>query len=169
MELRLHRTAAQGRDAMNGLRVDPYEKAWMIASGIILVLFLLAVGASVFYGIGLPGHEEHIDAARMSEPAVAQTGPDRYDVYMRAQIWSFAPNEIKVPAGSTVTFYITTPDVQHGFLIERTKVNLMVLPGQVSKATARFDEAGEYRFFCHEYCGIAHHIMFGKVIVEPRS
>ena len=106
---------------------------------------------------------------RMTEPAVVQTGPGRYDVYMRAQIWSFAPNEIKVPAGSTVTFYITTPDVQHGFLIERTNVNLMVLPGQVSKTTARFDEPGEYRFFCHEYCGIAHHTMFGKVVVEPRS
>jgi heme/copper-type cytochrome/quinol oxidase subunit 2 len=21
--------------------------------------------------------------------------------------------------------------------------------------------------FCHEYCGIAHHTMWGKVIVEP--
>jgi cytochrome c oxidase subunit II len=169
MEQRLYRTAAQGRDAMNGFRVDPYEKAWMVASGIILILFLLAVGASAFYGFSLPGHEEHVDPGRMTEPALVQTGPGRYDVYMRAQIWSFAPNEIKVPAGSTVTFYITTPDVQHGFLIERTNVNLMVLPGQVSKTTARFDEPGEYRFFCHEYCGIAHHTMFGKVIVEPRS
>jgi cytochrome c oxidase subunit 2 len=169
MEQRLYRTAAQGRDAMNGFRVDPYEKAWMVASGIILILFLLAVGASAFYGFSLPGHEEHVEAVRATEPAVVQTGPGRYDVYMRAQIWSFTPNEIKVPTGSTVTFYITTPDVQHGFLIERTNVNLMVLPGQVSKTTARFDEPGEYRFFCHEYCGIAHHTMFGKVVVEPRS
>jgi len=23
--------------------------------------------------------------------------------------------------------------------------------------------------FCHEYCGIAHHTMWGKIIVEPRS
>ena len=152
---------------MNGLRVDPYEKAWMIASGIILILFLLAVGASAFYGFSLPGHEEH--AATLTEPALVQSGAGRYNVYMRAQIWSFAPKEIRVPAGSTVTFYITTPDVQHGFLIERTNVNVMVLPGQVSKTTARFDEPGEYHFFCHEYCGIAHHTMFGKVVVEPRS
>jgi cytochrome c oxidase subunit 2 len=154
---------------MNGLKVDPYEKAWMVASGIILILFLVAVGAGAFYGFILPGHEEQVDASRMPEPAVLQRGPGRYDVYMRAQIWSFAPNEIKVPAGSTVTFYITSADLQHGFLIERTNVNLMVLPGQVSKTTARFDEPGEYHFFCHEYCGVGHQAMFGKVIVEPRS
>lgn len=154
---------------MNGFTVDPYEKGWMVASGIILVLFLLAVAASAFYGFTLPGHDEHAEAVRAAEPAVVQRGPGRYDVYMRAQIWSFVPNEIRVPAGSTVTFHITTPDLQHGFLIERTNVNVMVLPGQVSKTTARFNEPGEYRFFCHEYCGLAHHTMFGKVVVEPRS
>jgi cytochrome c oxidase subunit 2 len=154
---------------MNRFRIDPYEKGWMVASAVILILFLLAVGVSAFYGFSLPGHEEHVDPKRMAEPGVVETGPGRYDVYMRAQIWSFAPNEIKVPAGSTITFYITTPDLQHGLLIERTNVNLMVLPGQVSKTTARFNEPGEYRFFCHEYCGLAHHVMFGKVIVEPRS
>jgi cytochrome c oxidase subunit II len=154
---------------MNGFTVDPYEKGWMVASGIILVLFLLAVAASAFYGFTLPGHDEHAEAVRAAEPGVVQRGLGRYDVYMRAQIWAFVPNEIRIPAGSTVTFHITTPDLLHGFLIERTNVNLMVLPGQVSKTTARFDEPGEYRFFCHEYCGLAHHTMFGKVIVQPRS
>ena len=36
----------------------------------------------------------------------------------------------------------------------------------VARATARFERAGEYPIFCHEYCGIAHHVMWGKVIVE---
>ena len=160
---------------MNGLRVDPYERGWMIASGIILVLFLLAVGVSAFHGFTLPGREERLETspgaggARFPEPALVQTGPGRYDVYMRAQIWTFVPSEIKIPAGSTVTFHVTSADVLHGFLIERTNINLMALPGQVSKTTARFDTPGEYRFFCHEYCGLGHQIMWGKVIVEPRG
>ena len=160
---------------MNRFKVDPYEKWWMMASGIILVFFLLAVGASAFYGFSLPGHEKRIEPSRVmvdppfAEPAVLQRGPGRYDVYMRAQIWAFAPNEIKIPAGSTVTFYVTSPDLQHGLLIERTNVNVMVVPGHVTKITARFDEPGEFRFFCQEYCGLAHHIMFGKVVVESRS
>ena len=160
---------------MNGLRVDPYEKGWMIASGIILVLFLLAIGLSAYHGFVLPGHEETLEtrpeagAPRFPEPAVVQKGPGRYDVYMRAQIWAFVPNEIKIPAGSTLTFYLTSADVLHGLLIERTNVNLMALPGQVTKSTARFDQPGEFRFFCHEYCGLGHQIMWGKIIVEPRS
>jgi cytochrome c oxidase subunit 2 len=160
---------------MSSLRIDPYEKGWMLASGIMLFVFLLAVGASVFYGFRLPSHEARIEPSRVAtnppfaDPRVIERGPGRYDAYMRAQIWAFVPNEIKVPAGSSVTFYLTSPDVQHGFMIERTNVNVMVLPGQVSKISARFDEPGEYRFLCHEYCGIGHQLMFGRVVVTPRS
>jgi cytochrome c oxidase subunit 2 len=160
---------------MNSVTVDPYEKGWMVASGMILVLFLLAVGVSAFYGFTLPGYEKRMEPSRatidppFADPALVQRGPGRYDAYLRAQIWSFAPSEIKIPAGSTVTFYLTSSDLQHGFLIERTNVNVMILPGQVTKTAARFDEPGEFRFVCHEYCGLGHQIMFGKVLVEPRS
>lgn len=160
---------------MSAFRIDPYEKYWMMASGFILVLFLLAVAVSVFHGVHLPGHESRIDPGRVTveppfaSPALVKRGPGRYDAYIRAQIWAFVPNEIRIPAGSRVTFYLTSPDAQHGFMIERTNINVMVLPGQVSKITARFEDPGEYRFFCHEYCGLGHHAMFGKVVVEPRS
>jgi cytochrome c oxidase subunit II len=160
---------------MSSLRIDPYEKLWMLASGILLLVFLLAVGASVLYGIRLPSHEARIAPGRVmsdasfAEPRVIERGPGRYDAYVRVQIWAFVPNEIKVPAGSTVTFYLTSPDVQHGFMIERTNINVMVLPGQISKVAARFDRPGVFRFLCHEYCGIGHQLMFGKVVVTPRS
>jgi cytochrome c oxidase subunit 2 len=42
----------------------------------------------------------------------------------------------------------------------------MLVPGQVSTATHTFREAGEYVVICHEYCGIGHQTMFGKVIAE---
>jgi cytochrome c oxidase subunit 2 len=153
---------------MNGLRIDPYEKAWMLASGAIMILFLVAVGISVFYGFSLPDHA-HGEAGRPAEPGVVQRENGRYDVHMRAQIWSFVPNEIKIPVGSTVSFHVTSSDLLHGLIVERTNINVTVLPGKTAKVTARFDEPGEYRFFCHEYCGLAHHVMFGKVVVEPRS
>ena len=160
---------------MNSLRIDPYEKSWMLASGVLLFVFLLAVGASVFYGFRLPGHESRIDPSRVTvdppfaNPSVIERAPGRYDAYVRVQIWAFVPSEIKIPAGSTVTFYLASPDVHHGFVIERTNINVMVIAGHVSKITARFDEPGEYRFLCHEYCGVGHHLMFGKVVVERRS
>ena len=30
-----------------------------------------------------------------------------------------------------------------------------------------FDETGTYHIICNEFCGIHHHIMIGKIIVEP--
>lgn len=85
---------------------------------------------------------------------------------MIAQVFLFTPNEIEVPAGSEVTFILTSRDVIHGFKIVGTSVNMMVVPGQISKLTVRFDRPGEHLIVCHEYCGSGHHVMSGKVIVR---
>ena len=77
--------------------------------------------------------------------------------------------EIRVPEGAEVTFVMTSKDVIHGFMLRAANLNAMLLPGQVTRVTTRFPKAGTYPFLCHEYCGIAHHTMWGKVIVEPRS
>jgi cytochrome c oxidase subunit 2 len=36
----------------------------------------------------------------------------------------------------------------------------------VTRVVYTFDEPGEHLIICHEYCGIGHHNMWGKVIVE---
>ena len=61
---------------------------------------------------------------------------------------------------------MTSIDVVHGFQIEGTRVNMMLLPGQISRLEYTFAEPGEHLLICHEYCGIGHHAMYGKVIVE---
>lgn len=152
-----------------------YELAWILPSiaipvGMLVALIVTAFGA----GIHVPGDAGRVDPTQLAttppfdRPGVVQVGPGQYEVRMVAGIWSFAPNEIRVPAGSTVTFVATSRDVVHGLLIPRANVNVMLLPGQVARVTARFNRPGEYPFFCHEYCGIAHHTMWGKVIAEPR-
>jgi plastocyanin len=95
-----------------------------------------------------------------------ELAPGKYEAYIRVQIWSFTPGEIRIPAGSTVTFYATSQDVQHGVKIANTNINMMILPGQVSKITTSFDKPGTYNFICHEYCGSQHHTMYGRIIVE---
>lgn len=158
-----------------GTTVYLYELAWILPSvaipvGMLVALLVTAFGA----GVHLPGREGRVDPTRVSQtapfdrPGVVQVGPGRYEARMVAQIWSFAPNEVRVPAGSTVTFVVTSKDVVHGLLIHGVNVNVMLLPGQVARVTARFERPGEYPFLCHEYCGIAHHAMWGKVIVEAR-
>ena len=159
-----------------GATVYLYELAWILPSiaipvGMLAALLVTAFGA----GIHVPSVAGRIDPAKVAEtppsdhPDVVQTGPLRYEVRMVGQIWSFTPNEIRVPVGSTVTFVATSRDVIHGLFIPAANVNVMLIPGQISRVSARFDREGEFFMACHEYCGIAHHTMGGKVIVEPRS
>jgi cytochrome c oxidase subunit 2 len=110
-----------------------------------------------------------MQTAPFNQPGVVEIAPGRYEAHLVAGIWFFTPPEIRVPEGSEVTFVATSKDVIHGLLLRAANINAMLLPGQITRVTARFERAGTYPFLCHEYCGIAHHTMSGKVIVEPRS
>jgi cytochrome c oxidase subunit II len=155
------------------MRVHTYEKAFLGLGGVMLVAFMFALlYATVAMGIHLPGRAGLIDPALVAttapfdNPGVRQTGPNQYEAVVIGRTWSFEPSEIHVPAGAEVTFIVTTPDVIHGFSIEGTRVNMMLIPGQISKNTYTFEEPGEHLLICHEYCGLNHHGMFGKVVVE---
>ena len=99
-------------------------------------------------------------------PGLYQVGENQYQAVIVAQAFVFTPSEITVPAGAEVTFLVASKDVVHGFMIPRTTVNAMVIPGQVTEVTYSFDETGEHQIICHEFCGIGHHQMYGKVVVE---
>jgi cytochrome c oxidase subunit 2 len=158
-----------------GTTIYLYELAWILPSFAIPVGMLVALAVTAFgAGIHLPGDVARIDPTKVAQtppfdnPGVVERAPGVYEVRMTAQIWSFAPGEIRVPAGSTVHFWATSKDVVHGLLVPHANVNVMLLPGQISHVETRFDRPGEYPIICHEYCGIAHHTMGGKIIVEAR-
>ena len=149
------------------------EASWIVPSTLIpAIMLVLILYATFAVGAHVPGHEATIDpklvaqTAPFNNPGVFDRGGGRYEVVMIGQIWSFRPNEITVPRGSYVTFTTTSADVIHGLRIEKTNVNIMLIPGQIGKATAHFTTPGEYLLVCHEYCGLAHQTMFGKVVVE---
>ena len=156
------------------MHIDPYERAWMGVSLTLLVIFAIAVGVAGFaMGIQVPSPEERVDPRTVAiegpwaDPGLRELAPGKYDAYILAQTWSFVPREIEIPAGSTVTFYVTSKDVQHGFKIQDTNINMQIVPGQVSKLTHTFDEPGTYNYICTEYCGSAHAVMFGIITVTP--
>ena len=161
------------------IHIDARERNFIIGTTILLLIFGTAVLVSSFaFGFQVPAPIERIDPRIVATPGqspwgdpveerVRELAPNKYEAYILAQAWNFQPGEIRVPVGSTVTFYLTSKDVQHGFLLEGTNVNMMVLPGEVARLTATFDEPGEYNFVCHEYCGVGHHTMYGQLIVEP--
>ncbi len=155
------------------MRVHVYEKAFLWVGGATLVVFMGALAfATLGAGIHLPDRVGKIDPRAVREtppfdnPGVREVAPGRYEVVMIGQIWSFIPNEVRIPAGSEVRFRMTSADVIHGFNIERTNVNAMLIPGQVTEMTYRFERPGEHLIICHEYCGLGHHLMYGRFIVE---
>jgi cytochrome c oxidase subunit 2 len=154
------------------MNVPLYEKIWMWAAGGLIVAFLgtVVVGVATS-GLQPPSHVETIDPtkvwqdARFAAPGVA-VGENGATVVAVAMMFAFQPGEIRVPAGRPVTFRLTSPDVTHGFQIVGTNGNTMVIPGYVSQFTTTFARPGEYLIVCNEYCGLGHHAMFGKLIVQ---
>lgn len=149
------------------------ESAWILPSIAIPIAMFVALVLTIYLGgIHLPGHADHLAPEAVAatppfnQPGVRQIGPREYEVVMVAQVWSWNPREIRVPAGSKVNFVLASRDVTHGLLIDGTTVNVMVLPGEISRVSHVFDRPGEYLMVCQEYCGTGHHLMSGRVVVE---
>ena len=155
------------------MHVDPYEKFWMYAAGALIVLFASSAVYSAFAQANHPpSHVETIDPTtartdpRFTELGVVQRADGTVEVVVLAQMFSFMPGEIRVPAGRPVTFRVTSPDVIHGFQIVASNGNATIVPGYVSQFTTTFAKPGEYLIVCNEYCGLGHHLMSGRLIVE---
>lgn len=152
--------------------MDPWEKNWIRFSvGLLVVFAALVTIAGFTAGFQLPGAESEVDPRTImgegpwAEPGVREIADGRYEAYIIAQTWSFAPREIVLPVGAEIDIYVTSPDLQHGFKITDTNVNMQIVPGQVSKLSYTFDDVGEFPYICTEYCGQAHAAMFGTVKV----
>src|SRR5690625_4438729 len=118
------------------------EKVWLALSFGMIMIFMLITGYQAFaQGLGPPSHNETIDPQRVDEiapfdkPGVYEVGENEYEVVMTLEIFSFNPSDIEIPAGSTVTFIMTSKDVVHGFQIAKTNANAMVMPGYIQKIT----------------------------------
>jgi len=157
------------------MNVPLYEKIWMWAAGGLIVAFVATVlGAAVGSGLQPPSHVETIDPTKVftdpqfGHPSVT-VGPNGTTVVSFGMMFAFNPAVIRVPAGKPVTFRMTSADVTHGFLIVGTNANTMLVPGYVSQFTTTFRRPGEYLIVCNEYCGLGHHVMSAKLIVEEEE
>ncbi len=155
------------------MNIDFYEKVWMAAAVAIIAVFITMVGIATFaYGTRPPSHAETIDPtqvmadARFQTPGVTTNADGSVRAVMVAGTFFWLPAEVHVPVGKPVTFRLTSMDVTHGFAVAGTNVNTMVVPGYVSQLTYTFDRPGEYLIVCNEYCGVGHHAMSGKIVVE---
>lgn len=158
------------------MKVDVYEKIWIVAAGLMIAGFLGAMtyGASM-HAVEPPSHQETIDpltvrtTSEFADPGVFRLEDGSTLVVAVAEMFRFLPGVVRVPAGEPVRFRMTSPDVLHGFQVVGTNANVMVVPGYVSDFSLTFPEPGEYLIVCNEYCGLSHHYMAGKLIAEEKA
>ena len=155
------------------MNVELYERIWMWCAGVIIVMFLgtIFMMASA-QAVHPASHLETVDPTALAEhpefgnPAVTSRPDGTVVVSVVATMFSFAPDPIEVPANRPVVFRLTSDDVVHGFQVVGTNANAMAIPGYVSQFTVTFATPGEYLITCHEYCGLVHHSMVGRLIVK---
>ncbi len=87
------------------------------------------------------------------------------DAYLQAQMWRWYPI-LKLKEGQTYRLHVSSPDLQHGFSLQPMNMNFQVLPGYDHVLTVTPTRKGDYAIVCNEFCGIGHHLMTGKIVVE---
>jgi cytochrome c oxidase subunit II len=166
------------RDAPGERVAALVERRWATLAIFIMAVF---VAVAAFAGI----HQASMPQARVEtvSPTQLHLGGEFVEtnlgsalepdgsVTVRAvgQQYSFTPQCMIVPTDTAVTFRAASPDVIHGFLIEGTNINTMLVPGYVSTIDARFDEPGDHLMPCQEFCGVGHEGMWAKVRVIERG
>src|SRR4051812_44341067 len=106
------------------MHIHIYEKAVLGVTALFLLVAMGALAGSVFGShIHLPGPVGRVDPRILRQtppfdnPGLRNLGGGKYEAVVIAQTWAYAPNEIRVPVGSTLTFRIASADVTHGLIV----------------------------------------------------
>lgn len=91
--------------------------------------------------------------------------PPGGDAYMLGRMWAWYPI-VKFRKGETYRLHLSSMDLQHGFSLQPVNMNFQVMPGYDHVLTITPTQSGDFTVVCNEFCGLAHHAMIGKIIVE---
>jgi cytochrome c oxidase subunit 2 len=154
------------------------ERQWAIVVGAIIVCLLAMIAYSSVHWAMMPAvRVETVDPTTLhlsgefteDNLGSALEADGSVTVRLIAQQYSFTPACILVPANTPLTFRGTSADVIHGFIIDRTNVNIMLEPGYVSTFRGMIGKTGDHVMPCHEFCGTGHAAMWARVRVIDKA
>lgn len=135
-------------------------RAYRIRAVLFWTLVVLATPTMLYSLTSLPYSEAAVSGDQKSAQVVDAVGHQWY--------WTLSRNT--VAAGTPVEFRVTSADVNHGFAIYDSAMNLvaqtMAMPEYVNTLRHTFDEPGTYQVLCLEYCGLIHHNMIAEIQVS---
>ncbi|MBI3969600.1 MAG: cytochrome C oxidase subunit II [Chloroflexi bacterium] len=166
--------------------VGVHEKIWLVIVVVLaLAMFLMMPAWHAFGAQNSPNESYRVAPEQYwqkvtafsagdgpgSEKTPAGIKPKGDDVYLGALKFGWVPSQLVLTTGRQYRIHVSSKDVNHGFSIHRNgetaqKANFQVVPGYEYVITMTFDQPGTYDIVCQEYCGIGHHVMVGKFIVE---
>jgi cytochrome c oxidase subunit II len=170
--------SAVGEHDEGAERAERTERRWASVSVVVIAtLVVVAAFAGIYHATMPQFHVEtvnprtlHLTGEFIESNLGSALEPDgSVTVRTIGQQYSFTPQCILVPTATQINVRGTSADVVHGFLIDGTNVNTMLVPGYVSTITMRFDSPGEHHMPCHEYCSVGHEGMWGKIVVINRQ
>ncbi|MEZ4752855.1 MAG: cytochrome C oxidase subunit II [Bdellovibrionota bacterium] len=91
--------------------------------------------------------------------------PPGSDVYLLGRMWQWTPI-LKLKKDTEYILHLSSADLNHGFSLFPINVNIQVVPGYDYGLKIVPNASGEFTIICNEFCGIGHHLMIGKIIVE---
>ena len=87
-------------------------------------------------------------------------------VHIVAQRFAYTPDEIILKTNEPVALEFTSLDFTHGFKIPDLNIRADLPPGKTTVVKLTPTKAGEYDFFCDNFCGDEHELMSAKIIVK---
>jgi cytochrome c oxidase subunit 2 len=77
--------------------------------------------------------------------------------------------EMHLPIDQPVKMLLRSKDVLHDFAVAQFRAKMDLVPGMVTYFWLTPTRTGSFEILCEELCGMAHHAMRGRVVVEDQS
>ncbi len=78
-------------------------------------------------------------------------------------------SELHIPIDQPVKFLLRSKDVLHNFTVPEFRVKMDLVPGTITWQWLTPTRTGTFDVLCEELCGIGHHAMRGRVVVDSEE
>ena len=128
-----------------------------------------AIGQQWQWTYRLPGKDGQLGTTDARKISIENPfGMNEEDPYGQDDVL-IESNELHIPLGQPVKFLLRSKDVLHNFTVPQFRVKMDLVPGMVTWQWLTPTRVGEFEVLCEELCGIGHHTMRGKVVVEEEE
>ena len=160
--------------------LDRREKNWLLIALVWCIFMTIMMPLWFFFGrqnvpattyrVTTDGYQQEVEAFVSEYQVGEESGipvvePPPGDIYLLARQFQWYPI-LTLEKGQTYQLHLSSIDVTHGFSLQPTNLNLMVLPGYDYVVELTPTESGEFSVICNEYCFYGHHTMVGKIVVN---